>query len=133
MYRGCNLQQYLSCNWRRLGVFASLARVAAQGGHRCPDQLIPIYRGSGERYGVGAGRYHSDSNQQRRSTSVPHLELNLAPAPEDMPHTDLALIRAIITALMKSVLPLLPSRAHQNRSGCRIPVLTPPDAQQGAL
>src|SRR5260370_34575729 len=47
------------------------------------------------------GRYHSDSNQQRRITSVSHLELNLAPTAEDMPDMALALIRAMIAAADK--------------------------------
>src|SRR5271170_5140432 len=37
----------------------------------------------------------------RRTTSVPHLELNLAPTAEDMPDMAVALIRAIIAAAGK--------------------------------
>jgi len=37
----------------------------------------------------------------RRTTPVPHLELNLAPTAEDMPDMAIALIRAIVAAADK--------------------------------
>lgn len=45
-----------------------------------------------------ACQHHSDSNQRKENNPVPHIELNLAPADEDMPEMALALIRAIIAA-----------------------------------
>jgi hypothetical protein len=50
-------------SWRgRVGVLTTAAGgVAAQGGHRCPDQLIPAGQDCADRHGAGPDRYHGDS------------------------------------------------------------------------